>query len=73
MELTWIFARQDDRLVLKRVDRDGCPTLVIDNGEVREYRFDDLSALVVFLFGLQAETLAALRTDDPYSIVERVG
>jgi hypothetical protein len=32
-----------------------------------------LPALVVFLFGLQAETLAALRTDDPYSIVERVG
>ena len=32
-----------------------------------------LPALVVFLFGLQAETLAALRTDEPYSIVERVG
>src|SRR3954468_6152704 len=32
-----------------------------------------LGALVVFLFGLQAETLAALRTDDPFSIVERVG
>jgi glycosyltransferase involved in cell wall biosynthesis len=32
-----------------------------------------LAALVVFLFGLQAETLAALRTDEPYSIVERVG
>ena len=32
-----------------------------------------LPALVVFLHGLQAETLAALRTDDPYSIVERVG
>jgi glycosyltransferase involved in cell wall biosynthesis len=32
-----------------------------------------LATLIVFLFGLQAETLAALRTDDPYSIVERVG
>jgi hypothetical protein len=32
-----------------------------------------LGAMGVFLFGLQAETLAALRTDDPYSIVERVG
>src|SRR5262245_59659817 len=27
-----------------------------------------LAGLMVFLFGLQAETLAALRTDDPYSI-----
>jgi hypothetical protein len=48
VELTWVFARQDDRLVLKRVDRDGSPTLVIDNGEVREYHFDDMAALVVF-------------------------
>jgi glycosyltransferase involved in cell wall biosynthesis len=28
---------------------------------------------VLFLFGLQAETQAALRTDEPYSIAERVG
>jgi len=48
VELTWVFARQDDRLVLKRIDRDGSPTLVIDNGEVREYHFDDMPALVVF-------------------------
>lgn len=48
MELTWIFARNDDRLTLKRVDRDGSPTLVIDNGETREYRFEDMAALVVF-------------------------
>ena len=48
MELTWVFARHDDRLVLKRVEREGCPTLVIDNGEVREYRFEDTAALVVF-------------------------
>jgi dolichol-phosphate mannosyltransferase len=32
-----------------------------------------LGALVLYLFGLQAETLAALRTDEPYSIAERVG
>ena len=32
-----------------------------------------LGALVVYLFGLQAETLAALRTDEPYSIADRVG
>lgn len=32
-----------------------------------------LPALVVFLFGLQAEMMAAQRTDDPYSIAERVG
>ena len=32
-----------------------------------------LGSLVVFLNGLQAETLASLRTDDPYSIVERIG
>lgn len=32
-----------------------------------------LPALVLFLFGLQAETLAAQRTDEPYSIAERVG
>ena len=27
----------------------------------------------LFLFGLQAETLAAMRTEPPYSIRERVG
>ena len=32
-----------------------------------------LGSLVVFLHGLQAETLAAFRTDEPYSIVERIG
>ncbi|HEX3150193.1 MAG TPA: glycosyltransferase family 2 protein [Gemmataceae bacterium] len=32
-----------------------------------------LGSLMVFLNGLQAETLAALRTDEPYSIVERIG
>jgi hypothetical protein len=48
VELTWIFARNDERLTLRRTDREGFPTLVIDNGEVREYRFDELPALVVF-------------------------
>lgn len=32
-----------------------------------------LGAVVLYLFGLQAETLAATRTDEPYSIAERVG
>jgi len=32
-----------------------------------------LGALVLYLFGLQAEALAAQRTDEPYSIAERVG
>jgi dolichol-phosphate mannosyltransferase len=32
-----------------------------------------LGALVLYLFGLQAETLAAMRTDEVYCIAERVG
>jgi glycosyltransferase involved in cell wall biosynthesis len=32
-----------------------------------------LGALALYLFGLQAETLAAMRTDEVYSIAERVG
>jgi dolichol-phosphate mannosyltransferase len=32
-----------------------------------------LGTLVLYLFGLQAETLAAMRTDEVYSIAERVG
>jgi dolichol-phosphate mannosyltransferase len=35
--------------------------------------FSLLLAAIIYLFGLQAETLAALRTDEPYSIKEECG
>lgn len=47
---TWIFARDDQRIELTRIEADGECRLAIDNGHggPRSYRFDDMITLVNF-------------------------